>query len=324
MLELRQYSDSDDIPLIVVLWELESGTSMSDERMREKTMQIVALNQKLEALQAQLSGSQRRCTQLGERVAELEGQLGEKSSEVQLLTSELSKTKGALDSVGREMQGIRAEQTQMIAKKQPKTDTAPLMEEMEIARRTIQRLEEELKQFSAAANSVLNDEQNAAENLRRVLLEFGDPQFRILNLVLSKKSVRVDEIASQFLMDTESVLEVIDTLEAADEVELQDGRTVIPARKYREIAIPDDEWRGLEPIDLFSSLEEFVGKTDDAGTIARAIDTSVEILEQKLARSGALMFQMRRTADTWKKQSGSTEELRYTIKEWKARAQALG
>jgi hypothetical protein len=33
---------------------------------------------------------------------------------------------------------------------------------------------------------------------------------------------------------------------------------------------------------------------------------------------------MRRTADGWKKQPGNIEELKYTIKDWKGRAQALG
>lgn len=296
---------------------------MSDERMREKTMQIMALNQKLEALQAQLTGSQRRCTQLGERVEELESALTQKTSEIQLLTTELSRAKGALDSMGKQMQGIRAEQSQMIAKKSPQTDTSLLEEELDVAQRTIVRLREDLGQFSAAANSVLNEEDNAIKSLRQVLLEFGDPKFRILNLVLTNKSVRVDELASTFLMDVPQVMEIIDGLQAAEEVELHDGRTVIPAKKYREITIPVEQWKALDPIDVFSGLEEFVGKTDDTGTISRGIDTAVEILEQKLARSGALMFQMRRTADTWRRQSGSTEELQYTIREWKARAQNL-
>jgi hypothetical protein len=163
----------------------------------------------------------------------------------------------------------------------------------------------------------------AIEALRQVLLEVGEPKYRILNLILSSKSIRVEEIASTFIMDVSKVNEVIDTLQAAGEVELQNGKTVIPARKYREIAIPAEKWNTLEPIKLFSELEEFVGRTDDSGTIARAIDTTVEILEQKLARSGALMFEMRRTADSWRRQPGNTEELQYTIKEWKARAQSL-
>ena len=58
--------------------------------------------------------------------------------------------------------------------------------------------------------------------------------------------------------------------------------------------------------------------------MVNAIETAVEMIEQKLARSGALIFQMRRTADSWKKQAGNVEELQYTIKDWKGRAQALG
>ncbi|MHA1768869.1 MAG: hypothetical protein ACTSV3_03355 [Candidatus Thorarchaeota archaeon] len=299
---------------------------MSDDvndRLRDKTMQIVSLNQRVEALQAQLSGSQRRCAQFTERISELETALEEKNNEIQLLTSELSRAKGALDSMGREMQEIRAQQSQQMGKRQSEPDES-VKGELELAQMTIERLREDLKKFSAAANSVVNGEEGSVESLRQILLEIGDPKFRILNLVLSQKTARVDEIASTFLMDVSRVNQIVDALQAAGEVEIQDGSTIIPARKYRETAVPKEEWAKLEPLDVFARLEEFVGKTDDNTTLANAIETVVEILEQKLARSGALMFQMRKTADAWRKQSQNVEELHYTVREWRARAQALG
>ena len=54
---------------------LKVGTTMSDdinERLRDKTMQIVSLNQQLETLQAQLGGSQKRAHQLGDQVKQLQ------------------------------------------------------------------------------------------------------------------------------------------------------------------------------------------------------------------------------------------------------------
>ncbi len=57
---------------------------MSDdinERLKDKTMQIVSLNQKLEALQAQLGGSLRRANQLGDHVTQLETTIIQKDSE---------------------------------------------------------------------------------------------------------------------------------------------------------------------------------------------------------------------------------------------------
>ncbi|MGY5858067.1 MAG: hypothetical protein RTU63_01760 [Candidatus Thorarchaeota archaeon] len=300
---------------------------MSDdvnERLREKTMQIVSLNQKMEALQAQLSGSQRRANELGTKMAELETSLTQKDSEIQMLQSQLSNTKGALDTVGREMQGIKAEQTQLLAKKRPEAVGASVKDELTLAEMTIGRLREDLKQFSHASTAVLNKEEGALEKLKEVLLEVGDPKYRILNMVLAKKSIRMEEIASSLVIDMTEALKHVDALQAAGEIQLRDGNTVLPAQKYLELKVPKDAWMSMDPANIFQELEDFVAKTDDTSSIVDGIETAVEIIEQKLARSGALIFQMRKTAGSWKRQPGNVEELQYTIKDWKGRAQALG
>ena len=300
---------------------------MSDDvnaRLREKTMLIASLNQKMEALQAQLSGSQRRANEFGTKVTELEGYLAQKDTEIQMLQTQLATTKGALDTVGREMQGIKAEQTQLLAKKKPESVGASLKDELAIADMTIGRLKEDLKQFSQAATAVINQEEGALEGLKKVLLEAGDPKYRILNMVLAKKSIRVEEIASSLVIDMTEALTYVDALQVAGEIQIRDGNTIIPAQKYLELKVPKDMWMAMEPTAVFQELEDFLGKTDDTASIVDAMETAVEIIEQKLARSGALIFQMRRTADAWKKQPGNIEELQYTIKDWKGRAQVLG
>lgn len=300
---------------------------MSDDvntRLREKTLLIASLNQKMEALQAQLSGSQRRANQLGTQMADLEQVLTEKDSEIQILGSQLSRTKGALDTVGKEIQGIKSEQTKLLAKKRPETVSASVKDELTLAEMTIGRLREDLKQFSHATTAVLNQEEGALDGLREVLLEVGDPKYRILNMVLNKKSIRMEEIASSLVIDMAEALKHVDALQVAGEVQIRDGNTVLPAQKYLELKVPKDEWMSMEPTDIFQELEEFVGKTDDTSSIVDALETAVDIIEQKLARSGSLIFQIRRTIDTWKKKAGNIEELQYTIKDWKGRAQSLG
>ena len=300
---------------------------MSDDvntRLREKTLLIASLNQKMEALQAQLSGSQRRANQLGTQMADLEQVLTEKDSEIQVLGSQLSRTKGALDTVGKEIQGIKSEQTQLLAKKKPETVGASVKDELTLAEMTIGRLREDLKQFSHATTAVLNQEEGALDGLREVLLEVGDPKYRILSMVLNKKSIRMEEIASSLVIDMAEALKHVDALQVAGEVQIRDGNTVLPAQKYLELKVPKDEWMSMEPTDIFQELEKFVGKTDDTSSIVDALETAVDIIEQKLARSGSLIFQIRRTIDTWKKKAGNIEELQYTIKDWKGRAQSLG
>ncbi|MCK5265023.1 MAG: hypothetical protein KAR03_05395 [Candidatus Thorarchaeota archaeon] len=302
------------------------GPTMSDDvnvRLRDKTMQIVSLNQKMEALQAQLSGSQRRANQLGTKMVDLESTLTQKDSEIEMLQTQLSRTKGALDSVGKEMQGIKAEQIQILSKKKPEAVSASVKDELTIAEMTIERLREDLKQFSHAATAVLNQEDGSLEGIRKVLLEVGDPKYRILNMVLNKKSIRIEEIAASLVIDMTEAHKHVDALQAAGEVQIRDGNTVFPAQQYLKLKVPKDEWSSMEASDIFQELEEFVGKTDDTSSVVSALEIAVEIIEQKLARSGSLIFQMRKTADAWKKNAGNIEELKYTIKDWKSRAQAL-
>lgn len=295
----------------------------SNARLREKTLHIISLNQKIEALQAQLEATQRRAIQFGEKIASLEAEIRDKQSENDVLSRELSNSRAALESVGKEMQGIRAEQTHLLSKKKPADGENSLKDELATAQMKTKRLQDDLRRFSEVATVVVNGDDRSCDLLKEVLLEVGDPKYRVLSMVLSSGSARLDEIASTLVINTAQAMEFIDVLQAEGEVEVRDGNTVVPGRKYRELEIPKTVWASLEPTEVFAHLEQFVGRTDDQGTIVRALEVSVEILEQKLARGGALIFQMRRTADTWKKQHSSIEKLQYTIREWATRAKAL-
>ncbi len=305
---------------------LKVGTTMSDdinERLRDKTMQIVSLNQQLEALQAQLGGSQKRAHQLGDQVKQLQALVEQKDSEIQMLTSELTKTKSILDAVGKEMQNMRADQSQQLLKKNPSQNGNIMREELSLAAQRIARLENDLKIFSQVATSVLRNEEQSLEKLHDVLSEVGDPKYRVLNMVLHRKSIRIDEIASTLIVDVSKATEIVDELQVAGEIEIKDGTTAIPAKKYRELGVPRDDWLSMSPDAIFAGLEEFLSNTDDQGSIVSALVTAVEILEQKLTRGGALVFQMRRTADMWKKQAGNREELLYMIRDWRLRANSM-
>ena len=298
---------------------------MSDpnERMRDQMMAIQSLNQKIDVLQAQLGGSQRRAHQLEEQLAQLEQVITQKDGEIQALGSDVQRYSGALDSMGREVQGLRAEQTQQHAIAAPVRDDQGLGEQLVAAQQVIQKQKENLMALSQVATAVLNSDDNALEDLQRVLLEAGDQRFRVLNLVLTKRSVRTEEIASILVVDVSKAMEIADALQAAGEVEIRDGNTIIPARKYREVKVPVEEWKNLDPLAIFDSLEGIIGKTEEGEGIVSAIEAAVNVLEQKMSRGGTLVFEMRRTADSWKKKEGNVQELQYKIREWKARAQSL-
>ena len=295
---------------------------MSDieARIREKLITIQSLNQKIEILQAQLSGAQKRAHDLTQQVAAKDETLAEKDIEIRHLTSEIERFKSALERVGQEVKDHRAAQIDALSKKKDVSKDDASAAELEVAKRTIQSLRENLKQLSEAATAVLNVEPDATEQLRSAVQEVGDPQFRILNIVLTRRAAKIDELASALVIDTAHAWEMIDALVAAGEVQMRDKHTVIPAAKYRETKIPVESWQQAEPAELFDDLEEIVSKIEGNEGVAKAIETAVDILEQKLSRSGALVFEMRRTASSWKKQPGDIQELKYKIRDWKARA----
>ncbi len=294
---------------------------MSDlnEKLRDKTMQIAQLNQKMQSLEAQLSGSYGRANELKTRVASLESDVVSRDSEIQMLRGEIQKYKGALDSVGREVQTMKAEQTQVLSRKQPGGDEYSLKQQLVDSERLIEALQRDLRTLSAAASAVINNEPDATEKLREIVMEIGDPKYRILSLVLQRRHVRLDEIAAILVTDMSEAITLCESLQNEGELEIREGTTVIPAKKYRVIEAPVEEWKVSQPSQIFDSLESIVERTEGGESVARALESAAEILEQKLSRGGSLMFEMRRTSSIWNKQEGDKEELKYKIREWKSR-----
>ena len=297
---------------------------MSDsDRLRDKTVQIAMLNQKLESIQAQLSGATRRNTQLSEQVKALEAQLGEKDYEIQSLRSELERTKSALETVGEKMQGIRSEQSKSMSMKKPVVTEDPSAADLQKAVVKIARLEGNIKTLSEAATRVLLEKDGGLEKLSETIKLVGDIQNRVFNAVMEQRAIKTDELAAMMLAEVSEIKEAVDSLQAIGEVVLKDGNIVIPAKKYRETKIPVEDWKNMVPSEIFESLEAVIEKAEGGETISDALENAVDILEQKLSRGGAMIFQMRRTASDWKKQEGNVEELRYTIRDWKSRAESL-
>jgi chromosome segregation ATPase len=299
---------------------------MSDQtdRLKEKTMAIAALNQKIDVLETQLSGVQKRNSEMKARIAELEGIISEKDTEIDRLSSALMRAEGALDRMGKDVQDMKAEQIQAMTKKKPASEEASLQQQLVQAKKSVDALKDDLKRLSEAATAVLSDEPESTARLRETVLEVGDPKYKILNLVLRKRSMRMDEIASILVSDMKEALDIVESLQATGDVEIRDGITVIPGKKYREVEPPKEEWEKSSPAEIFDSLEDIVGRTEGNESVARALESAVDILEQKISRGGALVFEMRKAVGTWKKQAGNVEELQYTIREWKSRASSLG
>ncbi len=298
--------------------------SDSNDRLKEKTLQIASLNQKLEVLQAQLSGSQKRAHNLGQQVEELERTIERKDDEIRILQSELSRTKDALDSVGEQMRDLRSSQTESYSKRGPTESNQSLEESLQVTKRKADMLAEDLKKLSGAAMALLNDEEGAREKLRETVMEVGDPKYKVLNLVLNKRKVSIEETAAVIVADMSETLSIIDELQNAEEIEVQDGQMVVPSKKYRVAPIPLDKWKTAEPVQIFDELGEIIGKTEGHENIAEAVEKAVDILEQKLARGGALIFEMRRTANKWRSKQADIEGLQYKVREWKQRAINLG
>ncbi len=295
---------------------------MTEERLREKTMIIQQLNQKVESLQTQLSGTQRRANELSAQVEQLEQMLIEKDQEIVTLKAEVSKYRSALEKMGQEVQEVRAEQIQSMSRKD-QSGTTMRTEEIQELQRTVSELYDRLKTLSEAAMAVMNDEPDSKRGLREALMKAGDNRTRVLNLILTRRNVKLDEIASFLVIDVNSAYDIVDELRLAGEVETPDENTVIPAAKYREVKIPTEEWKQAPVGEIFDSLVSIIEKMESNDEVSKALEIAVDLIEQKLSRGGALIFEMRRTASSWAKNPGDIQELQYKIRDWKVRAMAL-
>jgi len=295
---------------------------MSDnsDANRNRAMQVAALNQKIESLQAQLGGAQRRANAASNRATELEQLIGEKESEIQMLKNELSRTKDALDSIGKEMRAMKVEKSQTLPKRESISTSHVSQEEYDFYKAKTSALKKDLKKLSQAATRVIQNQEEAIKHLEEILEEVGDPKYRVLNYVLNTRSAKVNDLASMFLLESAEVTEILDELEAEGEIEMEGSNTVIPGEKYRKANIPLEEWRASQPEDIFNSLEEVITRLHGPEAISDALSKAVDILEQKLARGGAIIFQMRRAANDWEKGGEDAEDLQYKIREWKTRA----
>ncbi len=300
---------------------------MSDtDRLREKTVQIVALTQKIDALQAQLTGAQKRAAQLTAEVQSLTQAIAERDAEIKRLKVELERANACTDALGKEIRAARMTQvqTQSPAKKQSEEEIERLKRELEQVNKSAQIAQQNVKTLSEAALAVINNQEGAIERLRDTLLRVGDPKYRVFSLVLQKRRLKTEEIAAIIYIDVQSTMEILEDLQSAGEVEIREGDIVIPGKKYREIDVPVEKWKSAAPAQVFVDLEQLVARAEEHETVAKIIGAAVEVLEQKIPRAGALVFQMRKTANGWRTTQGNIDELRYTIREWKARALALG
>lgn len=300
---------------------------MSDDintRLREKTMQIAALNQRLETMQAQLSGSVRRASQLNQQLQTLEQSVKEKDSEIQQLKTELQKAQGALRAMGQEVRDMRSDQPTTGA---PVVSGLPqsgeTQHQLDLAQAQVRQLKEDLAKLSAASMDAITGKEQAIEGLRKALLAHGDTRYRILGIVLQKRKVTIEDLAAMLATSVAEIKSIIDKLQVEDEVELGPNNVVIPAKKYREAQIPIEQWQRASPDTIFDDLDQIVERTEGHENIAKALETAVDILEQKLARGGALIFEMRRTANAWNSKPGDIQDLQYKIRQWKSRAQAM-
>ncbi|TFG14792.1 hypothetical protein EU537_02300 [Candidatus Thorarchaeota archaeon] len=298
---------------------------MSDnsDANRNRAMQVAALNQKIESLQAQLGGAQRRANEAGNRVAELERLIGDKDSEIQMLQNELSRTKETLESIGKEMRAMKVEKNQTVPQNESRSTSHISQDEFDFYKAKTSALRKDLRKLSQAATGVIQNQENAMKQLEEILEEVGDPKYRVLNYVLKTRSVKKTDLSSMFLLESAEVNEILDELGTEGEIEMEDSNTVIPGEKYRKANIPLEEWRASQPEYIFNSLEEVVMKLHGPEAISDALGKAVDILEQKLARGGAIIFQMRRAANDWEKGGKNAEDLQYQIREWKSRALSL-
>lgn len=287
-----------------------------DKHLKSQRMASLANDQRVDSLQAQLEGAQKRARELKERVIELEGIIKSKDDEIQIFRSEINKQRCALEQASKELKEIKGEKmpSYIIEKR-----NEPDIYKHEKTEQLLHDTREKLKRLSKVVTESINSDTVSVNMIRDAVIEHGDLQYRVLNIIIEKKSVKLDEIASITTTDNREIYEIIDNLSNLGEVEIRDSNTVVIAEKYHKSVINTDNWKDMKISDIFDSLQELIRMSESNKEIANAIEKVVDIVEQTASGAGALVFEMRKTSGIWKNKFGDVEDLIYKIKEWKSR-----
>ncbi len=296
-----------------------------EQRLREKTQTILRLNQQIEQLSGQISGLTRRIQQKDEEIEHLKSLIAERDQKISKLENDILGYEEVIRRLNQRVEEATSVTETSTSEPASATTARPLVtkEEIDELKNQIKTLSDKLTTITKIATKLVLEPDEGKNELIEYLLKEGDPKYRVLLAVTRSESEKISNLDKLTNIPPLEVQVYVKELVNENELEQIDPNTVMIGAKLREVSVPEEKWRQLSIDDLFEEFVKYAKRVKNKDLISSAIETLVAILEDHLSRPGVLIFQMRRTADTWRRSGGDLQELEYTARDWKARAKSL-
>ncbi len=294
-------------------------------------------------LREKLAQTEQHNRALQDRIRELLQELGNREEQIKELQQELEKYRKELMAFREAMEREREESNSLrsriqelekeLARKERQLDSqkvsattgsrslAPMETSMRSGKTSLEPI-----LLSALSGAIVSEfipdapiARDYKEKLRLAFEQTQIPELRILSLFLAEPNrvFTFDDIARiTGESDLESKLQILEDLKIIRETST--GRYKLVQGEMEEEVVQVSRWESLSIEDLFENLNRYVEVSDEESIIS-ALEEFRDVLMQKEVSASTVFFSIRQTIDSLRRGSGTKEDVKLAISEWKSK-----
>lgn len=159
----------------------------------------------------------------------------------------------------------------------------------------------------------------AKKDLKELIREEGSLKYRILLAVNEAQQIAKEELVRELGIEETALDRTLQILKGEGLVKV--GTDKIMSSKASTLKEPPiEKWGSLATEMLFDRFAEFCRENEKSELVASAIQRVADIVEERLKGYSPLIYQMRKEVEKWKNKTGSKDELKNFIPDWRRRA----
>jgi DNA-binding Lrp family transcriptional regulator len=257
--------------------------------------------------------------------SEPESELEKLRYDYSLLLQERNRAVGELSSLGEALADCQRRRLELESSLKRIKDTDLSPEYAEATSTKLKFLEEQVDSLSKANTRIesllfksMMLEPQATEKARQYFLNEGSLTYRVLLLVTDKGSTDINQIARATGLNQSTLNQVIEALAREHALEVRGAVLSVPGA----LRLPDTEmWRRLPLDKVFDEVEKYITAIRSPELVIQALQGLKDEIESKARTRGTITFELGKEIQAWKRGTGSQQDLRFKIRDWKTRTQ---
>ncbi|MFX1486182.1 MAG: MarR family transcriptional regulator [Promethearchaeota archaeon] len=155
-------------------------------------------------------------------------------------------------------------------------------------------------------------------DLKELIREKGNLKHRILLVVNDSKQVTKEELVTELGIEETTLDRTLQVLKGEGLIKVGTDKIMSSAASTLK-GPPVEKWGSLATEMLFDRFAEFCRENEESELVASAIERVADIVEERLKSYSPLIYQMRKEVEKWKNKTGSKEDLKNYIPDWRRR-----